>query len=132
MNTKLIFPHTHTHGNGHNLHTTNSLILPDRVNHAPLITKPPVNATVLLGASITFPCKVLSDLHKHIQWGYQRKESDKIKKIDLKVMVVACIGSFVQRCLVAAAFLYVLCSILFIAVYRELIVSPRYSGMILW
>ncbi|XP_037030854.1 fibroblast growth factor receptor homolog 1 isoform X5 [Bradysia coprophila] len=40
----------------------------DRVNHKPIITKPPQNQTVLVGASVTFQCIVLSDLVSHLQW----------------------------------------------------------------
>lgn len=63
-------------------------IIADRVNHAALITKPPLNTTVVLGANVTFPCTVLSDLHKHVQWVYQRQDSNSSQRTALKVMVV--------------------------------------------
>nr|CAD7259589.1 unnamed protein product [Timema shepardi] len=39
-----------------------------RHNHSPIIVESPINVTVAAGGSNTFHCKVLSDLHFHMEW----------------------------------------------------------------
>jgi hypothetical protein len=56
---------------------------PDRVNHKPIIVKPPQNLTLIVGQSGELKCGVLSDLHLAIQWQFNNDSSP------IKVMVVA-------------------------------------------
>lgn len=61
----------------------------DRVNHKPIITDPPQNSTLKIGEALTWRCKIISDLHKHVQWlycGLQKNCSE--EPTLLKVMVV--------------------------------------------
>lgn len=61
----------------------------DRVNHKPIITNLPQNATVELGGTFTMACKVLSDLHSNLQWLFERQNPPLSGKnaTKLKVMV---------------------------------------------
>lgn len=61
----------------------------DRVNHKAIITKPPQNQTVLVGASVSLSCTVLSDLHRHIQWVFEGRcdNCPGSNKTNLKVTV---------------------------------------------
>lgn len=40
----------------------------ERVNHKPIVTQAPQNATVEVGGDVNFTCKFLSDLHPRLSW----------------------------------------------------------------
>ncbi|XP_058803774.1 fibroblast growth factor receptor homolog 1-like [Phymastichus coffea] len=47
---------------------TFSVEIQESVKARPILTQPPKNATVALGASANFSCVVFSDTHRHIEW----------------------------------------------------------------
>lgn len=44
------------------------LVFAERLNHKPIITESPKNATVVVGGAANFTCKILSDLHPTLFW----------------------------------------------------------------
>lgn len=44
------------------------MVFAERLNHRPIITTPPFNATVVVGGAVNFTCKILSDLHPSLYW----------------------------------------------------------------
>ncbi|KAE8744346.1 Fibroblast growth factor receptor 1-like, partial [Frankliniella occidentalis] len=40
----------------------------ERLNHRPIITQPPSNALAVVGGTVSFTCKILSDLHPSLYW----------------------------------------------------------------
>lgn len=59
----------------------------DRVNHKPIITDPPQNITLKIGEALMWSCKIISDLHKHVQWLYCGPRKNCSDPFILEVMV---------------------------------------------
>lgn len=71
----------------------------DRVNHKPIIENKPQNQTLTIGTNATLKCKVLSDLHLHIQWVFGTcnncSQQVILKVMDSEQNTFKCMRSFV-------------------------------------
>lgn len=67
--------------------------LPDRVNHRPIFEKLPNNVTAVLGESVFFEIKIVSDYHHSWTWFRQKCSDDSVcGKVKIEVKEMKCLN----------------------------------------
>lgn len=82
------------------------LIIPETINHKPIIEKAPKNMTLVIGQTGQMECDVISSLHPHIEWIYGSCGINCSEDAVLKVMVPVgmIVSNFYAWCVLTVIF----------------------------